>query len=249
MRSLSVDGGKFSGSVHGGGIQCIDCHAAMAEVPHENVSTTLAEWRRKIPDLCAGCHAKQREVYGASAHGKAVIAGGNAAAAVCSDCHSPHGIVRPQAEAARLPMVKTCAGCHEPELKSYKITSHGKIAALGYSQTATCSDCHGGHAILPASDRASRTHAANILSTCRECQSDATAGFATFQPHATTDDFARYPQMWLASWSMIGLLVFTFGVFWTHSVLWLYREYRDRQERKMRPHVRTEMLPQEEGRH
>ena len=249
IRSLSVDGQKFAGSVHGKINQCVDCHAAMADVPHKDVSATLVEWRRKIPDLCAGCHAKQRDEYGVSAHGKAVIAGGNATAAVCSDCHSSHAIARPQAEAARLAMVKACASCHEKELRSYKITSHGKITTLGYGQTATCSDCHGGHAILPAGDRASRTHAASILKTCTECHSDATAGFATFQPHATTDDFARYPQMWLAARAMIGLLVFTFGVFWTHSVLWLYREYRDRQERKARPHVRAEVLLQEKGRH
>ena len=195
IRSLSVDGDRFSSSVHGKGLQCVDCHAAMAEIPHKDVSATLAEWRRKIPDVCAGCHAKQRGEYAASAHGKAVTAGSSATAAVCSDCHSAHGIARPKTEAARVASVKACASCHEKELKSYKITSHGKIATLGYGRTATCSDCHGGHAIVSASDRSSRTHAANVLKTCRECHADATAGFATFQPHATTDDFARYPQM------------------------------------------------------
>ena len=39
---------------------------------------------------------------------------------------------------------------------------------------------------------------------------------------------------------MIQLLVGTFAFFWTHTALWFYREYKDRQARKTRPHVRTE---------
>jgi len=248
-RSLSVQADRFAGSVHGKALQCTDCHAAMAEVPHSRVSATLAEWRKQIPGLCATCHAKQRDEYLASVHGKAMMDRGNVSAAVCSDCHTAHGVSRPQTDAVRLAITKDCGGCHEKDLKSYMDTLHGQIATLGYPQTATCADCHGGHAILPASDAASRLHSANRLKTCRECHSDASAGYVTFQPHATTNDFARYPHMWLASKSMIALLVFTFGIFWVHSALWFYREYRDRQERKARPHVRAEALPEEQGRY
>ena len=69
----------------------------------------------------------------------------------------------------------------------------------------------------------------------------------TFEPHGTTHDFARYPQMWIASKFMIALLAGVFAFFWTHSALWFYREYKDRQERKSRPHVMTDELPQARG--
>jgi cytochrome b subunit of formate dehydrogenase len=45
----------------------------------------------------------------------------------------------------------------------------------------------------------------------------------------------------------LALIVGTFGIFWTHSALWFYRELRDRQQRRPRPHVRADALPRTEG--
>ena len=41
---------------------------------------------------------------------------------------------------------------------------------------------------------------------------------------------------------MLQLLAGTFAFFWTHTALWFYREYKDRKERKSRPHVKTDEL-------
>jgi cytochrome b subunit of formate dehydrogenase len=90
-------------------------------------------------------------------------------------------------------------------------------------------------------------HKTNRLSTCGKCHEDATEGFATFQPHGNTYDFERYPYMWLASKFMIALLSGVFAFFWMHSALWFYREYKDRQEARNRPHVQINELPQGEG--
>jgi len=90
-------------------------------------------------------------------------------------------------------------------------------------------------------------HPDNRLGTCRKCHLDATAGFLTFEPHATSHDFARYPYVWLATKSMIALLIGVFLFFWTHTALWFYREYRDRQARKLRPHVVAEEPLQLQG--
>ena len=49
---------------------------------------------------------------------------------------------------------------------------------------------------------------------------------------------------------MFGLLAGTFAFFWTHTALWFYREYKDRKERRTRPHVQVEALPpQVKGKH
>ena len=120
---------------------------------------------------------------------------------------------------------------------------------MGFDHGATCADCHGSHDILRAGNPASSVAPANLLNTCRKCHTNATAGFATFQPHATTDDFAHYPYTWIASkfvnLAVGGVLIF----FWIHSALWFFREFRDRQQGKPRPHVRADAVPQGEVRY
>lgn len=246
MRSLFVPADQFAHSVHGA-LQCIACHATMTDVPHKNAPMPRAEWRQQIPKLCGSCHTAALKDYLSSVHGKQVMEGGNANAAVCSDCHGAHAVAAPQLAATRLAITKDCGKCHANSLKSYIQTYHGQIFVLGYADTATCSDCHRGHAILPAGGSASSVSSGNLLSTCRKCHQDATPGFATFHAHATTDDFGRYPYEWLASKFVLLLIVGTFGLFWTHSALWFYRELRDRKQRKMRAHVRADALPQGEG--
>ena len=48
---------------------------------------------------------------------------------------------------------------------------------------------------------------------------------------------------------MIELLAGTFAFFWTHTALWFYREYKERQQRKTRPHVWKTALPEAEGKY
>ncbi len=240
--SLFVQADQFAGSVHSS-LPCTTCHVEITEVPHKNAPPKPAEMRRQIPTLCGNCHTQALAAYESSIHGKQVMSGGNLYAAVCTDCHTAHAVARPQSAGARLAITKACGNCHAGAMASYTETYHGKILALGYSNVATCADCHKGHAILPASDPASSVSMANRLGTCRNCHQDATAGFATFEAHATTDDFARYPYVWIASKFMALLIIGTMGFFWLHSLLWLNRELRDRQQQRLRPHVRAEALP------
>ncbi len=175
----------------------------------------------------------------------------------CVDCHTtitklPHTNASKTAaewDRTRLAITKNCIACHGKAAQGYTETYHGQVIVIGFDHGATCSDCHGSHAILRASNPASSVAPANLLNTCRKCHQNASAGFATFQPHATTDDFARYPYTWLASkfvnLAVGGVLVF----FWIHSALWFFREYRDRQQQKSRPHVRSDALPQGEPRY
>ncbi|MGH8649040.1 MAG: formate dehydrogenase subunit gamma, partial [Burkholderiales bacterium] len=134
-------------------------------------------------------------------------------------------------------------------LKSYANTYHGQVTTLGYTYTASCFDCHGNHDIQRVNHPRATVHPNNRLQTCQKCHAGASAGFVTFQPHANTHDYGRYPYMWIASKSMIALLLGVFAFFWTHSALWFYREYRDRRERKSAPHVAVESLPQLQGKH
>ena len=174
---------------------------------------------------------------------------GNPAAPICSDCHTTHDVDRPKLDAIKLAITRNCGTCHAESLKSYTNTYHGQVNTLGYAYTAKCFDCHGSHGIQRVSHPQSTVHRNNRLQTCQKCHKDATPGFITFQPHANTHDFGRYPYMWIASKFMIALLLGVFAFFWTHSALWFYREYQDRQEGKSAPHVVTGELPQLQGKH
>jgi cytochrome b subunit of formate dehydrogenase len=224
---------------------CYNCHDAHYVYPPG--TPIRAEWRLNIPNTCGNCHTKEREQYATSVHGKEVLEKSNPAAAICSDCHTTHSIEDPTIDATKLVITKNCGNCHVDSFKSYTDTYHGQVNILGYAHTAKCFDCHGNHTIQRVSNPASAVHPNNRLQTCRKCHENATAGFLTFQPHATTHDFSRYPYTWLASKFMLGLLGGTFAFFWTHSALWFYREYRERQQQKKRAHVVTSTLLHEQG--
>jgi cytochrome b subunit of formate dehydrogenase/nitrate/TMAO reductase-like tetraheme cytochrome c subunit len=234
-RALHVPPEGYEKSVHGRN-PCVTCHTDITEIPHKP-RPDGANWRLTIPNVCGTCHAKQREDYGTSVHGTEVLKNKNPAAAVCSDCHTPHAIARPAADNVRTAITSNCGNCHVQSYRTYMRTYHGQVHLLGYAHTAKCFDCHDNHAIKRVSDPASTVHPNNRLATCGKCHERVTAGFGTFAPHATTDDFQRYPQMWISAKFMVALLVGVFFFFWTHTALWFYREWRDRKEGKTRPHV------------
>ena len=219
---------------------CYNCHDPHYVYP--TGSEQRQEWRLNIPNICGKCHAKERELYATSVHGKLVLEDKAPNAAICSDCHTTHDVEDPAKDSAKLVITKNCGNCHEESLKTYTETYHGQVNKLGYAYTAKCFDCHGSHTIQRVDDPRSKVYPANRLKTCQQCHSGATQGFTTFEPHGTTHDFGRFPYIWIASKFMIQLLVGTFAFFWTHTALWFYREYKERQERKTRPHVRTEGL-------
>ena len=231
---------------------CNDCHDVHTFDVAPQGTVRRTDNRLNVPKVCGeSCHEDQLEEYSGSIHGKEVLEKRNLKAAVCSDCHTTHAIANTSAAPTKLAITANCGTCHEDKYKSYKGTYHGQINTLGYAGTGKCFDCHGSHDILPADDPESKVHEKNRLKTCRQCHNpkkglpEATPGFVSFAPHGVTDDFKAYPQIWIASKFMIGLLVGTFAFFWTHTLLWFYREYKDRQQRKLRPHVKADALPEE----
>jgi len=236
-RPLHVAPAPFGSSVHGK-LECAMCHADVTAVPHD------LKARAKVD--CGNCHVEQKDQYLASVHGKEA-AQGNLKAATCVGCHTMHAVASPKSDAGKLAIVAQCGACHKQNFESYTDTYHGKVTALGFTYTAKCFDCHGSHGILRTADPQSTVSPSRRLATCQKCHANATAGFVSFQPHANAHDFERYPYVWLAAKSMAALLAGVFIFFWTHTALWFYREYKDRQARRSRPHVATDELPQLQG--
>lgn len=231
---------------------CDDCHDThYFNVPPAG-TIKRTEWHLTIPKVCGEqCHDDSLEEYAPSVHGKAVMQEHNPKAAVCTDCHTSHSIERIKEESFKQIVTQQCGNCHEEEFKTYRATYHGQINTLGYTYTARCHDCHGYHEALGVDDPKSTVHLDNRLETCEECHDgkkipEATESFLSFGPHANSHDFEKYPQVYIAAKFMHGLLLFVFAYFWAHSLLWWWREYRDRKARKSTPRIQTDELLQGE---
>ncbi len=226
---------------------CYNCHDAHAVFPKG--SPEWQKWRLTVPNICGKCHTEERALYGTSIHGELVLKYGIQSAPVCVDCHTMHDIESPKSASVRVMITKNCGKCHVENLKTYLATYHGQITALGYGYTAKCFDCHGSHGIKRVNDPHSTVYPTNRVKTCQQCHKDASAGFATFEPHGNAHDYKRYPYLWFAGHFMAALLFGVFAFFWTHMALWFYREYKDRKERKSRPYVKTAEAAADEGKY
>jgi len=63
-----------------------------------------------------------------------------------------------------------CKSCHEDAAEEYK--GHGRAALGECEELPFCSDCHGGHKVLPSTEQLSKTHPANLPQTCGKCHED-----------------------------------------------------------------------------
>ncbi|WP_114009728.1 cytochrome b/b6 domain-containing protein [Cohaesibacter intestini] len=219
---------------------CIDCHTAHYVYPME--SKEGETYRLTTPNVCGRCHDKQLSQFTDSVHGVAVMRFGNKDAAVCADCHTAHQISDAEKDPAKLLITQNCGSCHDDAYMSYRHTYHGQVVSLGETQTAKCFDCHESHTVRAVSDVRSKVHPDNKLKTCKQCHEDAPDGFASFHAHGNTHDFEKYPYMWIAQKFMIFLLVKVFFLFWLHSALWFYREWKDKKEVKKRLLVNGDQL-------
>jgi cytochrome b subunit of formate dehydrogenase len=182
--SLYVNPEAFKNSIHGGIFTCVDCHSDIKSSPHENTAAKVS---------CAQCHADQQAAYDRSYHAKAFKAG-DGQAATCVDCHgSPHELLPatdPKSRVSHGNIPATCGTCHgqkfvmeasghsaQPFL-SYQESVHGKAVADGSDKAAGCTDCHGSHEILAASDAKSPIFKFNVPATCAKCHRNVGQEFA-----------------------------------------------------------------------
>lgn len=209
---------------------CVDCHES------HNVGTVgsdaLAAHRMKNPEVCGKCHEKEKVAYLGSVHGKALVDKQDSQSAVCSDCHTTHTIASPREDRMKLAITRNCGQCHEESRKTYLASYHGQVNRLGYTNTAKCYDCHGSHDLQAVDQPNSKVHPDNRLKTCSQCHENAPPGFLSFHAHGNVEDYERYPGLYITAKLMTLLIVGVFLFFWTHVLLWFYREFRDRQQGK-----------------
>ena len=209
---------------------CIDCHGAHS-IDHSQDPKSRAH-HLNVPAACGHCHKKKKARYLESVHWKAAQQGFREAP-VCTDCHGEHAILSEKDPASPVHagnVTRTCAACHASErlaskfmikadrVSSFQDSFHGLSMRLGDARVAHCASCHGAHAILPSSDPASRTNAANLGKTCGGCHPGAATRFAIEKVHTSSRD----PSHWLVG--LVGtvyvwLIVLTVGGMLLHNLL------------------------------
>ncbi len=178
--SLFVDNNVFKLSVHKD-LDCTDCHmdADVEDFPHE-------ENLEKV--YCGNCHDDQQLDFDASSHGQALNRKAPYAP-TCKECHGVHDIFSPsdlRSIAYKMNIPFLCGGCHRegaPVSRVYDIGEHNIVENYsqsihgeglfkkGLTVTATCSDCHGAHLILPHTEPKATISPRNIAGMCMKCHS------------------------------------------------------------------------------
>lgn len=219
-------------SVHNGKrlpVSCAQCHSDIHKI-QTHKSDKLA-----IAQKCSECHQRQKDYFD-SAHHQG-LKKGHTDAATCTDCHGLHAITPIDNESkGRAFHTFACLKCHDDHemMAKNKVTNiagetyfnsfHGKNVRLGYPEkVAGCADCHSAHLNLKSTDPKSSTHKNNLMQTCVQCHSGASASFTQYYPHGDDHDSKNYPALYWTRLVMTGLLIGTFGFFWLHSLLWAIR--------------------------
>ncbi len=173
----STETAGFAESVHAV-LGCVDCHSGADTVPHPD----------SVRDVdCSTCHDTTVAEYKSSVHGMRRD-GGDDGAPACATCHGPIHAVRPAADERSpvhpLHLAATCGQCHaDPAIvekygipvakpiEAYNDSVHARANRAGLGG-ATCSSCHGSHAIQRSSDPRSSVFHARVPETCGHCHGE-----------------------------------------------------------------------------
>ena len=202
------------------GLGCVDCHGGDPTSDDPAVAMDRKKGFKgkpahaEVPKLCARCHSDadfmrkfnprlrtdQLSQYVTSVHGKQLAKGDNKVA-VCTDCHSVHGIIPardPQSTVHALNVANTCARCHADAnyMRPYKIPTdqfagysasvhHAAMTQRGDLSAPTCVTCHGNHGAAPPGVASVQ----NVCSTCHVFQAQLFAG----SPHKAAFEGAGLP--------------------------------------------------------
>lgn len=179
-RRVHVEATALAGSAHDG-LDCASCHEGIGEAPHPSPAPPVA---------CASCHDDAARAQAASAH-----APGAPDRPSCTSCHGHGHRIRPAADPSspvgKDNVARTCASCHADPgflarhrlplarpVESFERSVHARARRAGDGSAATCSDCHGTHAIQRASDPQAGVSRERVPETCGTCHAEVARAYA-----------------------------------------------------------------------
>lgn len=178
-RSMFVQRKEHQRSRHAR-VACAQCHSGV----NVSLERPCASLVREVD--CGACHTAVAQEYVQSMHGRLLVQGDSNAPS-CKECHGTHAILgRLQSNSPTFPtnVPRLCAACHRegqkaaarykgPQhriIESYTDSIHGKgLLKSGLTVTATCTNCHSAHHVLPRTDPKSTVHRENVPATCGSC--------------------------------------------------------------------------------
>ncbi len=161
-------------------VSCSQCHSEV-NVSHVRPCETISH-----PVDCSKCHEDQGQQFQRSKHGQ-LLAARDPNAPSCKDCHGTHRVLDkrdPESRTFSIRVPELCGSCHREGQKAavryvgtqheivqhYRESIHGKgLLKSGLTVTATCTNCHTAHMVLPRSDPQSTVNPKNLPATCGAC--------------------------------------------------------------------------------
>ena len=234
----------YSSSVHGKGLMekgllasaiCTDCHTSHNILKESDTSSTVNSLH--IAATCGKCHKSIYNDYLSSDH-SILKNTKDKKFPTCANCHTAHTVTEIDKDQFLTEITLQCGACHKKLSETYMETYHGKAYTLGDLKAARCSDCHGAHKILNMANPESSVGQKNIVKTCKKCHKNANAEFTGYLTHATHND---NKVLFYAFWGMTSLLLFVFGFFGIHTLLWIPRSIIEARKKKHHPKPQGEL--------
>lgn len=233
--SLYVNARGLRDSAHGllTCLTCHDNHQVCPPAPGERLD--FAAYQAEAAEICVRCHLAAAGDYAGSVHGQPILSG-SGEGATCYDCHSlersGHTVARlsdPRLRLAPQSVDESCGRCHEQELNTYRQTSHSKVARFGDPRRpATCTTCHGDHAVKAVDDPKEPLTAASLVTVCERCHRGADEAFAGgWLGHEAPS--ARSAAVYYAERSVVLLMAASLGFGLVHMALDFLRRLADRR--------------------
>jgi len=182
-------GQQYQTSMHGqlvakkdpNGPTCKECHGTHAILGKADRAS--ATFPTNVPRLCASCHregekAAERykgtqhdiiEHYTESIHGKGLMKSGLTVTAMCTNCHTAHGVLPKKDPASSVNpknIPETCGKCHYGIEEQFEKSIHATAVGKTKEPLPVCSDCHSAHTIRRTDETGFKL---DIMTKCGRC--------------------------------------------------------------------------------
>jgi len=141
-------------------VSCISCHS-----PHHAKEAQFLLAKAQ-PELCYGCHLQQKPQFEMPFHHRV-----NEGLIQCTDCHNPHGTVRPKQVRTSSTQDVVCFGCHTDKQGPF-VFEHEAVKIEG------CQSCH----VVHGSPNPHMLKVSNVNLLCLQCHTQSSFSGAPGTP-------------------------------------------------------------------
>lgn len=209
---LAIDHQALAASVHGGQLDCLECHPGAEDPAHRLI-------KEPRPVNCLACHQEQAEGHGSK--GDPVR---------CWQCHGKHAIFSAENQLSFLHasnLAATCGKCHQEQalmqgfganLLSFRLRGHGKADLAAGHQLANCLACHQGKAAHGENQPINQAH-------CYLCHNSQGAGnWVMGSLHGSSSAMERRPLLAFGNALYLLIIIGALALFcwgwWRRLALW-----------------------------